>query len=65
MAKKKTNKSDHLLKLINDKEYQLFELLARYHLSYIGNDHSSPQVIKHTVNLISHVFIRASIVLSD
>lgn len=65
MAKKRTNNSNHLLKLINDKEDQLFELLARYHLSYIGNDHPSPQVLEHTVNLISHVFIRASIVLSD
>ena len=60
MPKSRTVKAENLLKKINDAEVQLSELLARYHLSFIGNNN----VLKHTTQLLSHIFVRASIVLT-
>ena len=64
MPKSRTVKAENLLKKINDAEVQLSELLARYHLSFIGNNNPSDKVLKHTTQLLSHIFVRASIVLT-
>ena len=64
MSKSRTLKAENLLKKINDAEVQLSELLARYHLSFIGNNNPSDKVLKHTTQLLSHIFVRASIVLT-
>jgi len=64
MPKSRTLKAENLLKKINDAEIQLSELLARYHLSFIGNNNPSDKVLEHTIQLFSHIFIKASIVLT-
>ena len=64
MPKSRTVKAENLLKKINDAEVQLSDLLARYHLSFIGNNNPSDKVLKHTTQLLSHIFVRASIVLT-
>ncbi|HEY2566672.1 MAG TPA: LuxR C-terminal-related transcriptional regulator [Candidatus Aquirickettsiella sp.] len=64
MPKSRTVKAENLLKKINDAEVQLSELLARYHLSFIGNNNPSSKVLEHTIQLLSHIFVKASIVLT-
>lgn len=64
MPKSRTLKTENLLKKINDAEIQLSELLVRYHLSFIGNNNPSDKVLEHTIQLFSHIFIKASIVLT-
>lgn len=64
MPKSRTIKTENLLKKINDTEVQLSELLARYHLSVVGNNNPSNKVLKHTIQLFSHIFVKASIVLA-
>ena len=64
MPKSRTIKTENLLKKITDTEVQLSELLARYHLSVVGNNNPSDKVLKHTIQLFSHIFVKASIVLA-
>lgn len=64
MSKSRTLKAEELLKKINDKEVELSELLARYYLSFVGNNNPTQKVLKHTIQLFSHIFIKASIVLT-
>jgi DNA-binding NarL/FixJ family response regulator len=64
MSKSRTLKTENLLKKITDTEVQLSELLARYHLSVVGNNNPSDKVLKHTIQLLSHIFVKASIVLA-
>jgi DNA-binding NarL/FixJ family response regulator len=64
MSKSRTLKAEELLKKINDKEVELSELLARYYLSFVGNNNPTPKVLKHTIQLFSHIFVKASIVLT-
>ena len=61
---KSTLKTENLLKKITDTEVQLSELLARYHLRVIGNNNPSNEVLNHTIQLFSHIFVKASIVLA-
>lgn len=64
MPKPRSQKSENLLRKIKDKETQLFDLLAHYHLSFLGNNNPSDGQLKHTINLISHIFVKASIVMA-
>lgn len=64
MPKSRTLKTENLLKKITDTEVQLSELLARYHLSVVGNNNPSNEVLNHTIQLFSHIFVKASIVLA-
>lgn len=64
MPKSRTLKAENLLNKINDAEIQLSELLARYHLSFIGNNNPSDKVLEHTIQLFSHIFVKASIILT-
>lgn len=61
MPKQTTQKANNLLKLINEKEGQLFELIARYHLAFVGIDNPNQKVLEHTLNFVSTSFVRASI----
>lgn len=65
MSKIRTQKAYNLLKSIKDKESELFELMARYHLAFVGIDNPTSRVLSHTIDMVSHVFVRASVVLGN
>lgn len=62
---KQSNKLRLLFKQIKHKEEELFELAARYHLLFVGNEAPTEKMLEHTKKLLFSTYIRLSIDLND